>query len=64
MITTQTKAAFERIDEALIGKTEDRLDLLIANLDRLLDKAKEIKKKFNKKSNWRLLLTNSDERHP
>jgi len=43
MITTQTKAAFERIDEALIGKTEDSLDLLIANLDRLLDKAKEIK---------------------
>jgi hypothetical protein len=44
MITTQTKAAFERIEEALVGKTEDRLDLLIANLDRLLDKAKEIKK--------------------
>jgi len=43
MITTQTKAAFERIDEALVGKTEDSLDLLIANLDRLLDKAKEIK---------------------
>jgi hypothetical protein len=43
MITTQTKAAFERIEEALVGKTEDRLDLLIANLDRLLDKAKEIK---------------------
>jgi hypothetical protein len=44
MITIQTKAAFERIEEALVGKTDDRLDLLIANLDRLLEKAKEIKK--------------------
>lgn len=44
MITTQSKAAFERIEEALLGKTEDSLDLLIANLDRLLDKANQIKK--------------------
>jgi hypothetical protein len=43
MITTQTKAAFERINEALMGNTEDKLDLLIANLDCLLDKAKQIK---------------------
>lgn len=43
MITIQTKAAFERIEEALVGKTDDNLDLLIANLDRLLDRAKNIK---------------------
>jgi hypothetical protein len=43
MITTQTKAAFERIEESLLGNTEDNLDLLIANLDRLLDRARNIK---------------------
>jgi hypothetical protein len=43
MITTQTKGAFERIEEALLGMTDDNLDLLIVNLEELLDKAKQIK---------------------
>ena len=42
-LTIQTTSAFERIDEALIGKTEDDLDEIIQNLDNLLHKAKKIK---------------------
>ncbi len=42
-LTLQTIAAFERIEDALLGRTQDDLGLLIANLDRLLNKAKQIK---------------------
>jgi hypothetical protein len=41
-LTLQTAAAFERIYDSLIGKTEDNLDLLTFNLKELLRKAKEI----------------------
>lgn len=42
MITIQTQAALERIQEALVGKTDDDLKTLIENLDSLLDRAKTI----------------------
>jgi hypothetical protein len=38
----QTAAAFERLDDALRGKTEDGLGELIEDLEYLLYKAKEI----------------------
>jgi hypothetical protein len=38
----QTAAAFERLDDALRGKTEDGLNELIEDLEYLLYKAKEI----------------------
>ena len=38
----QTSAAFERLDDALRGKTEDDLNALIEDLEFLLYKAKEI----------------------
>jgi hypothetical protein len=38
----QTAAAFDRIDDALRGKTDDDLNELIEDLDYLLYKAKEI----------------------
>jgi hypothetical protein len=40
--TLQTAAAFDRIDDALIGKTDDDLSELIDDLELLLYKAKEI----------------------
>lgn len=42
-LTIQTIAAFERIQEALLGKTEDSFDELIINLNYLLEKANDIK---------------------
>lgn len=42
-LSVQTAAAFERITEALIGKTDDDLGVLIQCLDKLSKKAKEIK---------------------
>lgn len=40
--TLQTAAAFDRIDDALVGKTDDNLSELIEDLEFLLYKAKEI----------------------
>lgn len=40
--TLQTAAAFDRIDDALRGKTDDSLSELIEDLEFLLYKAKEI----------------------
>lgn len=41
-ITLQTAAAFERINEALVGRTQDDFYDLIKQLDELLVKAKRI----------------------
>lgn len=41
-ITLQTASAFERIHEALLGKTEDDLKCLSMHLEELLLKAKEV----------------------
>lgn len=38
----QTSASFDRLDDALRGKTDDNLDELIEDLEYLLYKAKEI----------------------
>jgi len=38
----QTAAAFDRIDDALLGETEDDLSELIEDLEHLLYRAKEI----------------------
>lgn len=40
--TLQTASAFDRIEDALIGKTDDSLSELIEDLELLLLKAKEI----------------------
>lgn len=40
--TLQTSAAFDRIDDALVGKTNDTLSELIEDLEFLLYKAREI----------------------
>ena len=40
--TLQTAAAFDRIDDALLGKTDDSLSELIEDLEHLLYRAKEI----------------------
>lgn len=42
MITLQTQAALERIQDALIGKTDDDLEALIGSLENLLNKAHDI----------------------
>lgn len=41
-LTLQTSAAFERLYDALIGKTDDDLDSLALHLNELNRKAKEI----------------------
>jgi hypothetical protein len=41
-LTLQTAAAFERIYDALMGKTEDDLSHLSLHLEELLRKSKEI----------------------
>jgi len=41
-LTIQTIAAFQRIQEALLGKTDDSFEELISNLNYLLEKAKDI----------------------
>lgn len=41
-LTLQTAAAFERIQDALIGKTDDDLNSLAIHLNELNKKAKEI----------------------
>jgi hypothetical protein len=41
-LTTQTAAAFERIDEALMGKTQDDFDNLLIMLRNLINKANRI----------------------
>jgi hypothetical protein len=41
-LTLQTAAAFERIYEALVGKTEDDLSSLSLHLKELTRKAKEV----------------------
>ena len=41
-LTLQTAAAFERVYEALMGKTEDDLGVLSLHLEELLRKAKEV----------------------
>jgi len=43
-LTIQTIAAFQRIQEALLGKTDDSFDELIINLNYLLDKVKDIQR--------------------
>lgn len=35
-------AAFERIQDALVGKTDDDLEVLMRSLEELLDKARDI----------------------
>lgn len=40
--TLQTSAAFDRIDDALLGKTDDSLYELIEDIEYLLYKAREI----------------------
>ncbi len=42
MMTIQTMAAFERIQDALVGKTDDDLEVLMRSLEELLDKARDI----------------------
>jgi hypothetical protein len=42
-LTLQTASAFERIYEALMGKTDDDLNILSLHLEELLRKSKEIK---------------------
>lgn len=42
ILTIQTAAAFERINEALVGNTEDNLSSLILHLTELIEKAKKI----------------------
>jgi hypothetical protein len=41
-LTLQTKAAFERIYDSLLGKTDDDLGALALHLEELTRKAKEI----------------------
>jgi hypothetical protein len=41
-LTLQTEAAFERVYEALMGKTDDNLESLTLHLKELLRKANEI----------------------
>lgn len=41
-LTLQTAAAFERIQQALLGKTDDDLKVLMLNLEQLSNKATEI----------------------
>lgn len=41
--TLQTSSAFERINDALLGNTEDDLDEIIKDLEEMLQKAKRIK---------------------
>jgi hypothetical protein len=41
-LTLQTAAAFERIYESLMGKTEDDLSILALHLEELSRKAKEV----------------------
>jgi hypothetical protein len=43
-LTLQTEAAFERVYEALIGKTDDDLNHLTLRLKELTHKAEEIQK--------------------
>lgn len=40
--TLQTAASFDRIEDALLGKTDDSLHELIEDLEYLLNKAKNI----------------------
>lgn len=42
MMTIQTMAAFDRIQDALVGKTDDDLEVLMRSLEELLDKARDI----------------------
>ena len=42
MMTLQTLAAFERIQDALIGETDDDLEVLMRSLEELLEKARDI----------------------
>lgn len=41
-LTIQTAAAFERIDEALIGKTQDDYDFVVSKIKYLVEKIKRI----------------------
>lgn len=41
-LTLQTAAAFERVYDALMGRTEDDLSSLILHLEELSRKAKEV----------------------
>ena len=41
-LTVQTIAAFQRIQEALLGKTDDDFEELTININYLLEKAKDI----------------------
>lgn len=44
--TLQTSASFDRINDALLGKTNDDLNELIEDLEYLLYKAREIKNNY------------------
>ena len=41
-VTLQTAAAFERIKEALLGRTDDDLSFLVKQLNQLLSRASQI----------------------
>lgn len=41
-LTLQTAAAFERIDEALMMKTQDDYDFVVAKIKSLMNKVKRI----------------------
>lgn len=45
-LTLQTAAALERLQESLLGKTDDDLNLLLLHFEELLKKAKEVKEVF------------------
>lgn len=46
-LTIQTTAAFERIDEALMGKTQDDYDFVVAKIKSLIEKVNRIEKITN-----------------
>ena len=50
-LTIQTAAAFERIDEALMGKTQDDYDFVVSKIKSLVEKIKRIEVITNELNN-------------
>jgi len=50
-LTIQTAAAFERIDEALMGKTQDDYDFIVSKIKSLTEKIKRIEVITNELNN-------------
>jgi hypothetical protein len=46
-LTIQTAAAFERIDDALMGKTQDDYDFVVGKIKSLTEKVKRIESVTN-----------------